>query len=124
MKNNALAVFISIIMGACLFGFAVSMAIAQPNEKPQETVKADNNDICSEYLYGEPDIKTAGIFLCKDSQGNQIYEVMYATEDVGDSYFDSNKNFIAHYGVFADDLYPGKCADLRKYSCDRIKDIK
>ena len=56
------------------------MAIAQSKEKPQEITKVDNYDICSGYIPGRPEDKTAGIILCKDSRGNRIYEVSHAAK--------------------------------------------
>lgn len=127
MKNNVLVVFISVIAGVNLFGFGVSMTIAQSKENFQETVKVDTRDICSGYFYEQPEIETGGIFLCKDkySKDDQIYVVPLMAEDVGELYFDSNRNIIAHCGMNADDPYPGKCKDIRlKYSCDKTRNLR
>lgn len=124
MKNNALTVFMAVITGTGLFGFGVSIAIAQSKDKPQEITKVDNYDICSGHIPGRPEDKTADIILCKDSQGNLIYEVSHAAKDAGQAYFDSNKNFIADCGMDAKDPYPGKCSDILKYHCDRTKNLR
>lgn len=93
-------------------------------QEKAEIIEPANFDMCLGNLPRNPDVKTAGIFLCKNTKGDQIYEVFYAAEDVGSDYFDLNRSFIARCGMFAEDLYPGKCREIREYKCNSEKDLR
>lgn len=134
IKNKKLiyriaVVVIVFIVGIVVFEFNKFATAPTPSEKPSEVTEPVSSDMCLGYLPGNPDIKTAGIYLCENSQGNQIYEMSFAAEDVGSYYFDLDKNFIAHCGMFAEDPYPGKCKEIileesTGYSCDYSRDLK